>query len=56
MVHFPEWFKKLPFDMDSTIDSIFIKKVENIFGVVGFHIDLLKANANFHNNFEEDEF
>lgn len=54
--HFPEWFTKLPFDNESTIESIFIKKVENIFGIVGFHIDLLKGNVNFLENFEEDDY
>jgi hypothetical protein len=56
LTHHPEWFKKLPFDIDSTIESVFIKKVDNIFGVVGFDINMLNASTKFFDNFEEDDF
>lgn len=56
MTHFPEWFKKLPFDINGTIESNFFKKVENIFGVLGWHLDIIKASNVIHKNFEEDDY
>lgn len=56
MVEFPDWFKALPFDLDTTVKSTFIKKVDNIFGVTGFNIDTLNASVAVFDNFVEDDF
>lgn len=56
MTKFPEWFKQLPFDMDATIEKNFLKKVENIFGVLGWNLDIVKASNIIHQNFEDDDY
>lgn len=55
MTHFPDWFTKLPFDMNATIETVFLKKVDNIFGVLGWDFKILQANNNFFENFIEDD-
>ena len=55
MTHFPKWFETLPYDMDSTIETVFLKKVDNIFGVLDWDLRILKGNSNFFNNFVEDD-
>lgn len=52
---FPDWFKELPFDLESMADKVYYQKVENIFGILGWNFGYLKANNNFHDNFVEDD-
>ena len=35
----PDWFKELPFDDDAMMQSIVNKKVENLFGVMGWDLE-----------------
>lgn len=51
--NFPEWFKELPFDTDEMLQSILYKKIENIFGVLGWNLEYIKANAAFDKVFDK---
>ena len=37
-LNLPEWFKKLPFDVDAMIETILDQKLENIFGILKWNI------------------
>ncbi|ASV44194.1 DNA polymerase [Salicola phage SCTP-2] len=54
-IHFPEWFKELPFDIEAMAETIFYKKVNNIFGVLDWDMGILKASSKFHEIFVEDD-
>lgn len=40
--HLPEWFLNLPFDEEGMLESVLMKKIQNVIGAMGF--DLSRAN------------
>lgn len=42
----PEWFKNLPFDVDSMVEVAVDNKVENIFGLLGWNLNETKIMTN----------
>lgn len=47
----PEWFKELPFDVDSMVDAMVDAKVKNIFGCIGIDMNQIKAGKALSNLF-----
>ena len=45
----PNWFKKLPFDKQSMKDSVLIKKLENITGVLDWNLKIDEGVVDIHN-------
>lgn len=53
-IYVPEWFKKLPFDNDKHEKKLIDKKLENVFGVLGWKFE---AQDTFSNEiYEEEDF
>lgn len=50
----PDWFKTLPFDLTSMIDVAVDSKLTNIFGVLGWNLDMVKFGANDMDLMEEE--
>ena len=38
--HIPQWFKELPFDDERMEDTIIDKKIDNLFGILGWDLDM----------------
>lgn len=58
--HFPEWFKKMPFDTEIMLETIYYKPIITIFGVLGWDVNLIRKGTKFSDTFimddEEEEF
>lgn len=53
--HFPDWFKKMPFDTEAMLEGVFYKKVQNIFGVLGWNVNLISKGKKFSRQFIMDD-
>jgi len=57
---FPEWFKAMPFDSETMLETIYYKPIITIFGVLGWDVNLIRKGTKFTNTFimddDEDEF
>lgn len=52
---FPDWFKALPFDTEEMLQGIFYKKIENIFGVLGWDSNQISKGTKFTDLFDEED-
>ena len=43
----PDWFKQLPFDTDTMIEVAVDQKVKNIFGILGWDLEITKRPKQF---------
>lgn len=50
----PDWFKTLPFDLTGMIDVAVDSKLENIFGVLGWNLDMVKFDSSQGDLFSEE--
>lgn len=54
--NFPEWFTSLPFDTDEMLQVVLYKKIENIFGILDWNLEYIKANDSFDRVFDKVDF
>ena len=57
---FPDWFKEMPFDSETMLETIYYKPIITIFGVLGWDVNLIRKGTKFTDTFimddDEDEF
>lgn len=57
---FPEWFKEMPFDTETMLETIYYRPILTIFGVLGWDVNLIRKGTKFTETFimddDEDEF
>ncbi len=53
LTSFPEWFIELPFDFEYMLEAVLYKKIKNIFGVLDWNLDYIKASDAFDKAFNK---
>lgn len=53
---FPDWFKNLPFDTETMLQSILYQKIEKIYGILDWNLDYIKSSSGFDEVFDKVDF